>query len=150
MIIGLLNRKSGVGKTTLAVNSGSSLARTGARVLLIDADPQGSALDWAAARDSDPLFPVIGLPRATLHREMNALVNDYEHVLIDDPPRVADITRSATKQREKASKGTPALDVSSLWRVRRRAAAATPRASVVSPVPSIGVSTSRSEHGPLS
>ena len=48
MKIGLLNQKGGVGKTTLAVHIADALARRKKKVLLVDADPQGSALDWAA------------------------------------------------------------------------------------------------------
>ena len=95
MIIGLLNQKGGVGKTTLAVNIGACLTRRGSRVLLIDADSQGSALDWAAARKTEPLFPVVGLPRASLHREIGPIAEDYDHVLVDGPPRVTDVARSA-------------------------------------------------------
>jgi chromosome partitioning protein len=95
MIIAVLNQKGGVGKTTLAVHIAAALAMQGARVLLVDADPQGSARDWAAARTGAPLFPVVGLDRPTIHRDLPQLAKDYDHVIIDGPPRVTDLTRSA-------------------------------------------------------
>jgi len=94
-IISILNQKGGVGKTTLAVHLTTALARKSRRVLLLDADPQGSALDWAAARHGTPLFPVVGLPKNSIHKELPALAGDYEFVVIDGPPRVYDVARSA-------------------------------------------------------
>jgi chromosome partitioning protein len=63
--------------------------------LLIDADPQGSALDWAACRTADPLFPVIGFPKPKLHKEVPAHIPHYDHIIIDGPPRVNELARSA-------------------------------------------------------
>lgn len=95
MIIGMLNQKGGVGKTTLSVNIAATLARSGDRVLLLDADPQGSALDWAAARKKDPLFTVVAFPRPTIHKEIEQIGRGYDHIVIDGPPRVTDLARSA-------------------------------------------------------
>jgi chromosome partitioning protein len=95
MIIGVLNQKGGVGKTTIAVNVSAALAMSGKRVLLVDADPQGSSLAWSSVREADPLFPVIGMAKPSLHRDLPALAKDYDVVLIDGAPRVNELGRSA-------------------------------------------------------
>lgn len=95
MIISVLNQKGGVGKTTLSLNIAAQLAAEGKRVMLLDADPQGSSLDWAAAREVESCFTVVGLPKATLHKEISKFVQDYDHIIIDGPPRVTDLARSA-------------------------------------------------------
>jgi chromosome partitioning protein len=95
MILALLNQKGGVGKTTLAIHLATSLSKMGRRVLLVDADQQGSALDWSASRDGQAKFSVIGMPKPILHKELPKLVKNYDDVVIDGPPRVYDVARSA-------------------------------------------------------
>ena len=94
MIITLSSLKGGTG-TSLSVHLAHAIALSGSRVILIDADPQASASDWAAAREDKPPFPVVGLARETLHRNLDELTKDYAHAVIDTPPRVSALARSA-------------------------------------------------------
>src|SRR3546814_16410831 len=73
MIVAVLNQTVGVGKTTLATHLAGELAKGGKTVVVIDADPQGSALDWAQTRIQSGWrrrFGVVGLARETLHEEV--------------------------------------------------------------------------------
>ena len=93
--IALLNQKGGVGKTTLATNLAACFALAGQSVLYIDADPQGSGLDWSAARQQKPLFNVVGLPKNTIHRDLPTLAVPYHYAFIDGPPRVYNVAKWA-------------------------------------------------------
>jgi chromosome partitioning protein len=95
MKIALLNQKGGTGKTTLSIHIAAALASSGRRVLLIDADLQHSALDWQAAREGESVMTVVGLPTRTLHKEIARLAAGFDDIVIDGPPRVNDVAKSA-------------------------------------------------------
>lgn len=89
-IITVCNQKGGSGKTTVSMCLAGALADKGKKVLVVDADVQGTATRWAASAEESSTFPsaVIGLSAANakVHREVKKFVNDYNYVIIDCPP----------------------------------------------------------------
>ena len=93
MILAFLNQKGGVGKSTLSLNAAHYLVKQGASVLLIDADPQGTSSKWASLREEPP-FPVIALARENMAKEIIKHAQNYDHVVVDGPPRAEALSRA--------------------------------------------------------
>jgi chromosome partitioning protein len=85
-IIAVINEKGGTGKSTVSTNIAAALHRRGKRVVLVDADPQGTARDW---RDASPegadLPPVVALDRPQMLNAISTLAADF--VVIDGPAK---------------------------------------------------------------
>lgn len=85
-VIAVVNQKGGTGKTTLTMNLAAGLARRG-RTLVVDADPQGSAGQWARMSSERKPFPAsVFAVAGPLDRELESLRRDYDFVVIDCPP----------------------------------------------------------------
>ena len=91
----------------------------GEKILLIDADVQRSALDWASSRNSDSIFSVVGISTNTIHKEIQLLKQNYDFIIIDGPPRVYDVARSVIAVSDVIISVQPSLyDVWSVKEVR--------------------------------
>ncbi len=98
-VIAVVNQKGGAGKSTLAMLLAGSLAERGARVLVADADPQNTAVRWAAA---GPGFPAqvedVSAREGKLHKHLRKRLEDYDYIVIDSPPAAsAPVTGSTLK-----------------------------------------------------
>ena len=98
-VVAILNPKGGSGKTTLATNVGGCLHKREYKTLIIDTDPQGSALEWQQSQsDSAPDLPlVVGIDKPVLHKKLPSIVGDYDFLIVDGAALVSEITVSAVK-----------------------------------------------------
>jgi len=105
--LALVNLKPGTGKTTSAVWLAHVFAQAGNAVLLVDADPSGSALEWSDLAAMYPGLPpqtafpfrIIALPSRELHRRVPEIAQTDDVVIIDAPQLEdhAAIARSALR-----------------------------------------------------
>ena len=107
LCLALANLKPGTGKTTSAVWLAHVFAQAGNSVLLVDADPSGSALEWSDLAAMDPRitpqdafpFRIVALPSRELHRRLPEIAK-HDDVVIIDTPQIEDhagIARSALR-----------------------------------------------------
>ncbi len=106
--LALANLKPGTGKTTSAVWLAHVFAQAGNSVLLVDADPSGSALEWSdlaamypglAPQQAAFPFRIVALPSRELHRRLPEIAA-HDDVVIIDTPQIEDhaaIARSALR-----------------------------------------------------
>jgi chromosome partitioning protein len=95
-IISILNPKGGSGKTTLSTNLARALHERGLSVLIVDSDPQGSARDWHAAAENNPL-PLIALDRAKNIKTLFSVGASYDYVIIDGAAKLEDMIAAGIK-----------------------------------------------------
>jgi chromosome partitioning protein len=98
MIVAFAGQKGGVGKSTTAVCLAVAALERGSRVLLVDADPQGTVRTWGevAAERRHPAPTVVAMG-ASMHKagQLGALAASYDVTFIDCPPRHGEVQRSA-------------------------------------------------------
>lgn len=98
MFISFISQKGGTGKTTLALHIAAYMANAGLKTLLIDADPQASAMAWLACRiqqgrSTPPNLTIMAINNGTITDQMPELSKTYACIIIDGPPRGDRIAR---------------------------------------------------------
>lgn len=97
MIVAFAGQKGGSGKTTTAIAVACEWLARGRRVLLVDADPQGSARTWGdVAAEAGKAAPTVVAMGPGLHKpgQLPALAAKHDVTVVDCPPRHGDIQRA--------------------------------------------------------
>lgn len=116
MIISFVNQKGGVGKTTTAINLAIGLKKKNYNLVFIDADPQGSAIQWHAI-EGNKSFEILHHPSPIHATDIRQLSMNYDYVIIDAPPAIGDISKAILAVTDLAiiPLSPSALDVWSCW-----------------------------------
>jgi len=77
------NTKGGSGKSTTCLVLGTALARKGATVRIIDADPQGTLLSWSEGQSKYRDIVVVPSPGEDLTDLIDRLASEYQFIIID-------------------------------------------------------------------
>ena len=85
-VIAVVGNKGGAGKTTLSVNLAAGLARQ-AGIVVVDADPQGSSLQWRELADEQNSISAIAAT-GNLQAQITELAREFDYVVVDCPPSV--------------------------------------------------------------
>lgn len=90
VIITVTNQKGGVGKTTTAINVAYCLSKEGARVLLVDFDPQGNATSGLGVDKSNLNKTILDVVQQTATINEVIVKTEVKHVdLVPATPRLA-------------------------------------------------------------
>lgn len=85
-VVALVGNKGGAGKTTLCINL-AAVWSDSHRVVIVDADPQKSSLQWRDIADSCPDLQVVEAGKDVI-QSVNEVKDEYDYCLIDCPPSV--------------------------------------------------------------
>lgn len=92
--VAFLHQKGGTGKTTLAIATAVALAEQGARVLLLDADAQGTASRWANHWGERFHVEARSQIQPIVHDQVARFAPRFEWMVVDGPPTLSDMTTS--------------------------------------------------------
>ena len=96
-VVAIVNQKGGTGKTTLSINLASAFAEL-YPTLLMDADPQGSALDWADSRATAQMnLDACGVEPSRLLRDIRSHAPNYAWIIVDGPPGIGRVSADAVR-----------------------------------------------------
>ncbi|HEX9842877.1 MAG TPA: ParA family protein [bacterium] len=93
-VVSFLHQKGGTGKSTLAIASAIALAQAGHRVLLLDADYQGTSSEWGNRFAQRFGLETRSQVQPIVHEEVQRFRPSFQWIVIDGPPSLSEMTES--------------------------------------------------------